>query len=241
MPQIDPSKLVICAGFYSSGSTWVFNGVKALREATVANGAIASGYFDNLSPDWLERSCSLAPAVVIKSHRPHDVIIDAASAGAPAIMTLRDPRDAAMSLMTRFDYDADRAIDLMFHSATRVARLAHARKLLVLRYEDAFIASKTAIRRIAAFLGIDTDAATVDAIEAKLDFDAVRSFIGSRFGETPISGTEARELVDEDTQWHPRHLSDGRVRKYEELLPPAAIERLRWAVPGFWEKFGYMI
>jgi hypothetical protein len=241
MPAIDPAKLIICAGFFSSGSTWVFNGVKALREKSAAGAPFASGYFDNLSLEWLEQSCQAASVVLIKSHRPHDALIEAALAGAPTIVTIRDPRDAVASLMARFDYDANRAIDLMFHSAARLARMARAPKVLVLRYEDAFIASKSAIGRIAGFLGIEADRATVDAIEETLDYASVRSFIAAKFGKGPISGLEARDMFDTETQWHPRHLGDGRVRKYEGLLGPDAIERLKWATPGFWESFGYSI
>ncbi len=241
MPVTRAPKLIICAGLYSSGSTWVFNGVKALWDKSGAAVPLASGYFDNLPSDWLEHKLRLGSQVVIKSHRPNDVIVDAAMAGAPVILTVRDPRDAAASLMARFEYDAERAISLVFLSAVRLMRLLNASSLLLLRYDDGFIASKGTIRKIASFLGIEADPRTIDAIESELAFDSVRSLIRAKFGSEPISGIEARETVDQETQWHPRHLGDGRIRKFEEILAPGDIERLKWAAPGFWERFGYAI
>src|ERR1051326_1824676 len=95
-------KLVLCAGLKSSGSTWLYNAVIQICEASegkkVTSGRVRPFYADRISdfPAGAERSKIL----VVKTHIPSpSLLFLTLFTRGTVFMTVREPRDAIASLM----------------------------------------------------------------------------------------------------------------------------------------------
>src|ERR1041385_6431800 len=93
-----PSRLVICAGLKSSGSTWLYNVVaeilkRAKRRAAGRSVRIAQFYADTI--DTFPKQAEYASDLVVKTHIPSRSLqfLITVAAGR-VLLTVRDPRDA---------------------------------------------------------------------------------------------------------------------------------------------------
>ncbi|WP_298353396.1 hypothetical protein [Rhodoblastus sp.] len=99
--------LVAAIGLHGSASTWVFNIVRELMSAAVGTDEIVSAYAEQ--PSQLPQSGSTFQ--VIKSHHGRaepDAWLKEKSAR--LVLSLRDPRDAAISMSQRFSAPLDHTI-----------------------------------------------------------------------------------------------------------------------------------
>src|ERR1700684_1665690 len=94
-----PPRVVATIGMHGSASTWVFNVVRELMIAAMGDIQVVSLYADQREqlPDVAGR------CLVIKSHHG-SVGLDSwlAEAGARIFLSVRDPRDACVSMCQRF-------------------------------------------------------------------------------------------------------------------------------------------
>jgi hypothetical protein len=231
--------LVICAGLYSSGSTWVFNTAAELEQLDAPERNIAALYADELS-ETLEQETAQADAIIIKTHIPDAAIrVVAARTGAPVILSVRDPRDGIVSQMQRFSYNFDDAAAMVARNCTALMRLvAHCRPL-VLRYEEGFTSGPRGIASIAAHLGITASGEQIEWLSAKLSPESVTGFIseltsGGYFDDRPFRLQWHRE-----TLWHPNHVGDGRIGKYASVLTEEQIAAVSRTTSEFCTCFGY--
>lgn len=212
--------LVLCLGMPRSGSTWVFNVVRALL-------AEASEDFTSLYAETGEQFAERCPPgarnVLIKAHAVDNVLarmLDAA--GATSILTWRDPRDVVASMA------AVRLGDILSlarsASGTASALLDYwdgHQDALCLRYEDGFAADVRTIQRVAEHLALKPDAGRVQEIYDALDLETLRGEL-DRWSSGLDDEADFRTHVDPATHWHKDHLGDGRVGKWRAIAPPAA-------------------
>jgi hypothetical protein len=231
---------VLCIGLLSSGSTWAYNVVREVFAGQENQAPHAAFFCDEITAEH-ERTLTSAPKFILKSHHP------AASlralfelSGLPVILTVRDPRDAAASLMQRFGYGFEEALQQIASSATAILPLLDRPNVLLLRYETGFAAEPGTVDLIAARLGPALLPAVRDRIFELLSPDSVHRTIealdarGVFTKDAPPAST-----WDPATQWHPAHLGDGRVGKWADVLTGSQAARLIQATRPFCAALGY--
>ncbi|QYU70134.1 sulfotransferase domain-containing protein [Leptolyngbya sp. 15MV] len=235
-----PGPILLCAGQYGSASTWLYNAAHALLAAEYGPARVHRQFADSTEdlpaqPDQR--------ALVLKSHVPGAGLRWLlARAGGKAIITLRDPRDAAASLLHRFDFAWPLIAGRIERSAEALPRLAEARlPVLLLRYEEGFADKRHTLVRLARFLGLSPPDAVLDDVFARLRPDAVRSEIArleaaGAFGPNPTAHSH-----DRATHWHPGHVGDGEIGKFARLLTPGQIGDIIRRTRAYQDAFDYAL
>ncbi len=232
--------LVICAGIYGSGSTWLYNVVSDLRVAEYGSDQVFGTALNNVG-DFV-KTAPPAPHLILKLHQGD------ATAGfliktcqVPTVVSLRDPRDAVVSFMHRFKKDFEYSLNIVAENCAFVQSILQKGRQFLVRYEDNFVNDIETIRSVAAFLDSQRDEVTIEQIFDCHNRANVEKFL-SEFDSLPEhriseSGTFTWDKV---TLWHKNHLGDGAIGKWRTALSEAeqqqATERLRpWLVTFAYE------
>lgn len=233
-----PPPLIATIGMHASASTWVFNVVRELMIASAGDDQVITLYADKLEqvPD---ASVRIGKHVVIKSHQG-SAELDSwlAAEQAPVFLSIRDPRDACISMSQRFKAPLNHTIVWIANDCNRLSRLA-TRGHLLLRYEDRFFEDISTIEKIGNVIGLNVSSQVADAIFARYRTEAVRSFAQSLAGLPP----ERLQMVgafpmDRVTQILAPHIGDGRDGKWYDLPLRSQIELTQYFGP-FLDRFGY--
>jgi hypothetical protein len=132
-----PPGLIATIGLHGSASTWFFNVIRELVAAAVGEAQVLALYADEVGqvPDEAARG---GRHMVIKSHHGSQGL-DAWLAGEQArvFLSVRDPRDACISMAQRFKAPLDRTVRWLANDCNRAIRLASMGHAL-LRYDDRF-------------------------------------------------------------------------------------------------------
>lgn len=236
LPQRAPPRLAICAGVFSSGSTWLFNVVGRLFRLADPQG---TGMIHSEDLDATVESALLTHRhLVIKTHTPSQALRATAAAGAPTIVTVRDPRDAAASLVQRFGHDPDAAARWVQDSSTTIGSLLDQPGLLVLRYESGFTHTPDTIDLVATHLGIAISVEQRDAIFAALTPQKVKETIGELEREGVLQPASP-DIFDPQTQWHSAHVGDLRNGKWRDVFTPPQAARILFLSQPLPHLFGY--
>lgn len=206
--------IILCAGLPRSGSTWVYNAVLLLCKRAVR----AAGLYSDNVPENFNQLIENLDVLVIKSHQPNHELLDLVRfAGGRFIVTVRDPRDCVASLIEAFDFSKSEAINFVTGSTQCIETVISKQLPLVVKYEDA-LDRTSIVRALAAKIGCEVDTKTVAAISDTLAADKIRSDIAKLEAEGTIDVEIPAQSWTEETHWHPRHIGDGRIGKYKELL-----------------------
>jgi hypothetical protein len=147
----------------------------------------------------------------------------AAAADMRFVYSVRDPRDAAFSLMSRLGgSEASCAIEVM-RSIASLGTAAAACPGLVFAYETRFFESAEAIHRIARFLEVDLREEEAAGIFDKYRPEAVRRFvatIGSIEPHRRILDEAGRVVGDHVTMFNHRHIGTGESGRWREFREP---------------------
>ena len=208
--------VVATIGLHASASTWLFNIARELMIATVGEDQVMGLYAETVEtiPDGTGRS------LVIKSHHGSaDLDRWLSRIGAPTLLSVRDPRDAAISMAKRFSTPLSVTVDWLMLDCLRMQSLAAAGHP-IFRYEDRFFEDSTAASRVAAALGLAPDPAILDRIGSTYQIDAVRRFTRT-LDELPPQRVSRSDLTvfDVITQLHSTHIGDARSGKWRALAP----------------------
>lgn len=230
--------MVATVGLHGSASTWVFNIVRELLIAERGECEVLSAYADET--ERLPDAAALAgKCLVLKSHHGSAGLDDwLAAHNAAFVLSLRDPRDAAVSMSQRFKAPLAAAAGWVANDCDRLIRLAGAGRPLLF-YEDRFFEDRTVPRRLAVSLGLSLPPPAIDALFDRYRADSVRALLAGIPGLPPERrGAVAGAMLDHVTQYLTVHLGDGRSGKWRELPPPVA-EALTQRYAGFLDRFGY--
>jgi glycosyltransferase involved in cell wall biosynthesis len=233
----DRPRIFGCFGLHRSGSTWMFN---LVREVCRTQGI----EFVSLHRDWDENlpwNLLGTKLIVVKTHSPSASFQSLiANCSEPAVITVREPRDAVVSSMQRLPNthakSFDEALKAIAHSAQTLTATARSRKISVFRYEDSFVGNLETLNQIATLL--DTSLLIEDqrAILSGLSLEAVRTKIKALEAAGTIRG---EEIWDQETHWHAKHVGDGKVGKFETVLSLAQQREVLERTREFCEHFGY--
>ena len=232
-------RVAICVGVYSSASTWVFNVVSRLLVEGRPCGSALRLFADEISRDQ-EVIAGEAEFLILKSHKASPTVrVLAALSGIPVFVSVRDPRDAVVSLMERFDLSFQNASVMVKESCDTICNVPASGRILLLRYEDRFTSHNETIDAIASHLNIEIATSSRDAIFAEFTPDAVRAKITKLEEKGVFEDRPAVAAYDELTHWHPNHVGDGRVGKWAGSLTASQAANIGYSLATFFRRFGY--
>ena len=230
-----PPQVIATVGLHSSASTWVFNVVRELLIAARGESHVLSCYADECAqvPEAAGRH------LVIKSHSGSQDLDDwLVASEARFLLSVRDPRDACVSMTQRFKSPISHTVRWIAHDCARLIRLAPHGHLL-LRYEDRFFDDRQAPKRIAVTLGLEPDPTALDAIFDRYTTESVRAFARS------LSALPSERLttvvnfpIDRVTQILAPHIGDTQIGKWLDLPFRQQVEMTR-VFRAFLDQFGY--
>jgi hypothetical protein len=232
-------RLIVTIGLHGSASTWVYNIVRELMIARHGPDEVVALYADFVAGLLEERGLT-SRHVVWKTHHGGPHWEDFARACRPTVLlSVRDPRDAALSLSGRFGIDRERAAQAIAPTCLRAIQCAD-KGHTVLRYEDRFFDDPDTVALIARLIGAEAPAAVQERIFESYRTAAVRAFAAELDGlpaERRAGGDEVPH--DRVTQIHRTHIGDGRVGKWRDLLTPAQQRAFTVFFGPFLTRFGY--
>lgn len=230
--------LIATIGLHASASTWVFNVVRELMIDAVGETQVLSLYGDEAAqmPDAAVRA---GRHLVVKSHHGSAGLDDwLAAEQARIFLSMRDPRDACVSMALRFKAPLNNTARWIANDCSRLLRLADQGHPL-LRYEDRFFEHRDTIARIAVTLGLQPSAPTIETFHTRYSTDAVRAF-ARNLDELPPERltTVVTFKMDRVTQILGPHIGDATSGKWRALPRPTQTELTRMFTP-FLCRFDY--
>jgi hypothetical protein len=226
--------LAITLGTPASGSTWVFNVVRALFAiARPAAMSLAAGD----AADILNNIPIGTEDAIVKAHYLDRAMLTLASLfDAKIIVTTRDPRDSVVSQRERFGASLNDAMADLTRSFSSIAMLDPSVAALTLRYEDRFMDTGDTIADIAHFLSVSVSRLEIDRILKELRPERVTRKIDRWL---PSAKTRNRDY-DSESHWHAGHVGDGESGKWQQRLEPdaqgAVMGALRPHMSGDWRE-----
>jgi hypothetical protein len=233
----DQPRIFANFGLHSSGSTWMFNLARQICR-TQGIDFVSMHRDSEANLQWDVFGSKL---IVVRTNNPFPSFQSLiASSGEPAVITVREPRDAVVSFMQRFPTSLarnfDEALAAMVYSAQTMMGMMRLRKLPVFRYEDGFIGRAKTFDQIAALLGTRPSDLDRRAILAGLAPEAVKATISKLESTGAIQG---EAVWDQATQWHTNHVGDGKIGKFREILSQAQQDQILAQMHEFCDCFEY--
>jgi hypothetical protein len=232
--------VIWCQGMFASGSTWLFNAAMQVAAAVAPGASVQSRFVtDARDLDGLEDGATH----VVKSHHLEPAVRAAAMRLARAIfVTVRDPRDAVVSLMQHQRYRLPVAVAHVERSAAFSALMADDPRAVLLHYERRFMDDPATLDRIAQALGGTLAAEDRARIFAATRREKVEAFIA---GLDAMPGTvrdiRSGDLYETRTQWHRHHAGrDGRSDRWVSMLLPAHRVVVENRMRPWMDRFGYL-
>ena len=232
-------RLVATVGLHGSASTSLFNIVRELMAAAVGSANLIAIYGEDLpalpAPLPGERR-----HIVLKSHTGSpglEWLI--ALSQAPVVLSIRDPRDAAVSLAERFGMTLDLAVRALLQDCRMAERCVDAGHV-PLRYEDRFFDDEALPAYLAMRLGLGVDDALCRDLSQRYGTAGVRSHAQSLSSLPPDRVVRGGSMqFDPVTQIHATHVGDGRVGKWRDRLSADDGAKLTQLFAPFLARFSY--
>ncbi len=232
-----------CLGMFGSASTWTFNVTRQIAAAVKPDQPPRTMFLDVSAP------CPAVEAgdgtLIVKTHGS-DAARELAERADAIIVTIRDPRDAIVSLMHNNGLPFDVALRMTEVSAwTCSYAMQRGHSPLLLRFEDRFFDDPDTVRRIAALFPARLAAHEGRRIFAALRRDAVDAFIAGmdRLPTTHSHFNKATgrpDIYDVDTGWHKHHAGrDAAVGRWRRDLTDDQRRTIEWRMRVWMEKVGY--
>ena len=235
-----PPRLIITIGLHSSASTWVYNTVRELMIACYGGEQIGAIFAESVEEMIADRSLA-GRHVVWKTHHggPHWEVF-AWLSRAIVVLSVRDPRDASVSLMHRFAVETKPAMLAIGQDCRRAMQCADAGYPL-LRYEDGFFDDPATVGTLARLIGAEASPEAQARVFERYRTEAVRAF-ADNLAALPaerVSGSVGGSQFDRVTQIHRTHIGNGSIGKWREYLSPAQQRAATDYFAPFLTRFGY--
>jgi hypothetical protein len=197
------SRTIWCIGLYASASTWAFNAVRLIHEATRIP---ARTYFfsgpSNLAP--LDQPVTH----IVKSHEISDpaTVNELGRRASKIIITVRDPRDAVASLLRYHNHNFESALNHVDQTLRLCVRFAPDPRAKLYYYEQKFFENPATPANIATHLGLNPAPAACAQIFEALKRENVEKHI-ARMPTLPgiLQDRISGDRLDPQTHWHTHH------------------------------------
>jgi hypothetical protein len=228
-----------CLGMFSSASTWTYNVVQQVAAAVLPGGAPASLFldFDDGLPVVDDR-------MIVKTHGSA-VARALGQLATGIVITLRDPRDAVVSLMTSNKLPFEIALRMTEVSAMTCVPFVRHPRAVVFRFEDRFFEDPVTVDRIAALFPGRLAAGESARVFAALRREAVDAFIAEMDGKPTTqvgfnTATGQHDVFNVATGWHKHHAGrKGEVGRWHRDLSDAQIRAIDQRLRPWMERVGY--
>ena len=227
---------------FASGSTWLYNVALAVAAELDAPAPVPTpvrGRFVFQPADALGLA---TPGIrhVVKAHQARDGVEAIASAADAILVTVRDPRDAMVSLMRYQGFSFARALLNVRLAAEACLLLGRLPQAVTLHYERGFIDDPRTIDGVAGHLGGRIDPGCRDRIFRETRRPAIEALI-ARLPERPTTILDRDgDLYDRASHWHRHHAGrDGVSGRWRRLLYPAQIQGIETSLGDWMALFGY--
>ena len=225
--------IVFTVGLPGSASTWVYN---VARAALTAGGVRAVGFHGETLGDFVKARVSCETNVVVKAHQLEAGLQELVQmSGMPVLISLRDPRDAAVSLIQRFGFDMYVAATHINRSLASLFTLLELARPLTLHYEGDFFNDRASVAAVADFLKIPLAQDALDAIHERFKTESVKAFV-SEMEALPserLRRKRSQKVFDLDTQFHQDHIGDMKSGKWSAFFAPAQAQAMDAAFGAF--------
>jgi hypothetical protein len=180
---------------------------------------------------------------IVKTHDLARAEAKYMAAGAARILiSIRDPRDAVVSLMQHMRHKFGPALDKIERTAAFCQFFAADPRADIFNYDAGFPDDIATFDRLAASLGgaLETEA------RARLFTASRRAAIEDYIAgldslPTAVKDARSGDVVDTDTQWHRHHAGrSGEVGRWRRLLPPEAARLIEARMGPWMRQFGFM-
>jgi hypothetical protein len=215
--------VIFCAGMQRSGSTWSYNACTSIVAARLdpGSGWIADHPLGNENPRAASdriAHVSTGKSLVIKTHDLGDGAMRMiAERRVRCVYTLRDPRDAVVSMHRMWGSPINEVI-----ASGMMGRIADLCRVLVaggnthfMRYEDVRDRPTELLPDLARYLGSPLSDVDRDRIANELSTNQMRS-----------RADKLSNGYDKKTLLHPHHVRDGRTGYWNESMTPDQASRL---------------
>jgi hypothetical protein len=227
---------------YASGSTWLFNTTREVARAVAPERPVTACYAESLK--MLKPVKTGSGIKIVKTHHlPLPASHYMNRHATDILLTVRDPRDAVLSLTGHMGETLGTAMDLVEGSAMFCQLHAGDARSRVLKYEDGFVDDPGTLDMLARLFGGSLDAAAREALFAGSRRAAIEAKIAKLEAlPTTFINTKSGDVVDLDTQWHRHHANrTGEVGRWRRLLAPEAARRIEQRLGGWMRDFGYEV
>ncbi len=234
--------MIWCLGMYASGSTWLFNTTRDVARAVAPGRPVAACYAESLK--MLKPVKGGDSIKIVKTHQLPSRASHFMNRQAETILlTLRDPRDAVLSLTQHMKEPLGKAMELVEGSAVFCQLHAGDARTKLLKYEDGFVDDPGTLDMLAGLFGGSLGAAAREALFNGSRRAAIEAKIAKLEAlPTTFINTKSGDVVDLDTQWHRHHANrTGEVGRWRRLLDPEAARRIERRLGGWMRDFGYEV
>jgi hypothetical protein len=231
-----------CLGMFSSASTWAFNVVREIAVALSPGNPPRAQFLDFDAP--LPAFDEQRSALIVKTHGSN-VARELGRRAEGIVVTLRDPRDAVVSLMQSNKLPFEIALRMTEVSAwTCVPFMKHPRSVLF-RFEDRFFEDPATVSRIATLFPGTLPRGESARIFAVLGRDAVDAFIAEMDAKPTTQSafnavTGQHDVVNVATGWHKHHAGrTGEVGRWHRDLSDFQVRAIEHRMRPWMERVGY--
>ena len=236
--SIAAPRLVATIGLHGSASTWVFNVARELMVAAFGADRVTSLFAEDAARVAIHEPSRRH--TIVKAHRGGNGLEALLwMARAPIFLSIRDPRDAFLSMAQRFKVPVAQCAAAVAADCGFVHRWADEGHL-TLRYEDHFYKDPATVLHLANGLGIDVAPDVRQAIFDRYRTDTVRAFART-VADLPPDRLVVNPVTMNDalTQIHATHIGDGQVGKWKTLLDDRKKADAAALFAPFLKRFGY--
>ncbi|WP_419727827.1 hypothetical protein [Lichenicola sp.] len=229
-----------CQGMFASGSTWLYNVARAVARELDPHGVIDERFVFQLRDT--EGLSARGVRHIVKAHQAVGGVEAVAAASDAILVTLRDPRDAVVSLMQYQNFSFSQALFNVRRAAEACVLLGRLPQAVTLHYELGFIDDIRTIDGVAGHMGGVLRPEARNAIFQANRRQAVERFIG-QLDRQPTTIVDARgDIYDLRSHWHRHHAGrTGEIGRWRRLLYPAQVHGIETALGAWMDLFGYQL
>jgi len=230
--------ITICSGMMRSASTWAFNIARMISQGLY--GDVQAQYCNIGDIDAVIANAS--GPMVIKAHYPsRDAMVGILSGRFRNIYTIRDPRDCYVSrrAFVPTETPAESLSVIMAAKPYAEVFLSFPDRSLIIRYEDVISSPAHVIQSIGEYMGAGISITQAQIMSRNTSPKEVKKFTAC-FRNMATTATADGHLVEENTQFHSNHITDGRAGRWKtDLLAEDRDFVLTEEMTEFAEMLGY--
>lgn len=229
-----------CQGMFASGSTWLYNAARAVAAELEPRLPVEGRFvFDTADIGGLGQ---YGVRQIVKAHQARGNVQRVAASADAILVTLRDPRDAVVSLMQHQGFPFARALLNVTLAAEACLLLAARPQAVTLHYELGFIDDPGTIDGIAGHMGGSVSVERRNRIFASTRRPAIEAYIAQLETRSSTIVDSAGDIYDLTTHWHRHHAGrSGESGRWRRMLYPAQLQGVEQALGAWMRTFGYRL